>query len=158
MLTISQVTKAFAGRTLFEDASLQVNRGDRVGLVGPNGAGKSTLFSLILGEDLPDQGQITLERSTRLGFLPQEHAAAGEESVLELACAVSPELTKAQRILKYYLRLLRYAWSAKPKIFHILWNDRFQVFDRTALMLYYKLLRKRVVFTAHNVNAAARDN
>src|SRR5205807_4990072 len=65
---------------------------------------------------------------------------------------------KAQRILKYYLRLLRYAWSAKPKIFHILWNDRFQVFDRTALMLYYKLLRKRVVFTAHNVNAAARDN
>src|SRR6185369_16928781 len=69
MLTISQVTKAFGGRTLFEDASLQVNRGDRVGLVGPNGAGKSTLFSLILGEALPDEGKISVEKSATIGFL-----------------------------------------------------------------------------------------
>ncbi|HVF72789.1 MAG TPA: ABC-F family ATP-binding cassette domain-containing protein [Chthoniobacterales bacterium] len=100
MLTISQVTKAFGGRTLFEEASLQVNRGDRVGLVGPNGAGKSTLFSLILGEASPDEGKISLEKSATVGFLPQEHAAAGDETVLELACAISPELVKAQRILK----------------------------------------------------------
>jgi ATP-binding cassette subfamily F protein 3 len=100
MLTISQVTKAFAGRILFEDASLQVNRGDRVGLVGPNGAGKSTLFSLILGEASPDEGKISLEKSATVGFLPQEHAPAGNETVLELACAISPELVKAQRILK----------------------------------------------------------
>src|SRR6266567_747796 len=66
MLTISQLTKSFAGRILFEDASLQVNRGDRVGLVGPNGAGKSTLFSLILGEDLPDVGKISVEKSATL--------------------------------------------------------------------------------------------
>ena len=100
MLTISQVTKAFAGRILFEDASLQVNRGDRVGLVGPNGAGKSTLFSLILGEASPDEGKISLEKSATVGFLPQEHAPAGDETVLELACAASPELAKAQRMLK----------------------------------------------------------
>jgi ATP-binding cassette subfamily F protein 3 len=100
MLTISQVTKAFAGRVLFEEASLQVNRGDRVGLVGPNGAGKSTLFSLILGEASPDEGKISLEKSATVGFLPQEHAPAGDETVIELACAVSPELIKAQRILK----------------------------------------------------------
>src|SRR6202171_3871399 len=86
MLTISQVTKAFAGRTLFEEASLQVNRGDRVGLVGPNGAGKSTLFSLILGEASPDEGRVSVEKSATIGFLPQEHAPAGEETVLELAC------------------------------------------------------------------------
>ena len=88
MLTISQVTKAFAGRTLFEDASLQVNRGDRVGLVGPNGAGKSTLFSLILGESSPDEGQISIQKSATVGFLPQENAPAGEETVLELACGI----------------------------------------------------------------------
>ena len=99
MLTISQVTKAFAGRTLFEDASLQVNRGDRVGLVGPNGAGKSTLFSLILGEASPDEGKVSVEKSATIGFLPQEHATVGEETVLELACAVSPEVAKAQRIM-----------------------------------------------------------
>jgi ATP-binding cassette subfamily F protein 3 len=86
MLTISQITKAFAGRTLFEDASLQVNRGDRVGLVGPNGAGKSTLFALILGEATPDEGRISVEKSASIGFLPQENAPAGDETVLELAC------------------------------------------------------------------------
>src|SRR6186713_377494 len=100
MLTISQVTKAFGGRTLFTDAWLQVNRGDRVGLVGPNGAGKSTLFSLILGEASPDEGKISLERAATVGFLPQEHAPAGDETVLELTTAISPELVKAQRILK----------------------------------------------------------
>jgi ATP-binding cassette subfamily F protein 3 len=100
MLTISQVSKAFAGRILFEDASLQVNRGDRVGLVGPNGAGKSTLFSLILGEASPDEGKVAVEKSATIGFLPQEHAPAGEETVLELACAVSPEVARAQRIMK----------------------------------------------------------
>jgi ATP-binding cassette subfamily F protein 3 len=100
MLTISQVTKAFGGRTLFEEASLQVNRGDRVGLVGPNGAGKSTLFSLILNEATPDAGKVALEKSATVGFLPQENAPAGDETVLELATSVSPELIEAQRVLK----------------------------------------------------------
>ena len=89
MLTISQVTKAFAGRTLFQDASLQVNRGDRVGLVGPNGAGKSTLFSLILGEASPDDGSISIEKSASIGFLPQENAPAGDETVLQFACGLA---------------------------------------------------------------------
>ena len=81
--------KSFAGRVLFEDVSLQVNRGDRIGLVGPNGAGKSTLFSLILGEASPDAGKVSLEKNMTVGFLPQEAAAAGEETVLELACGKS---------------------------------------------------------------------
>ena len=102
MLTLSQVSKAFAGRTLFSDVSLQVNRGDRIGLVGPNGAGKSTLFSLILGEASPDTGRVVLEKSATMGFLPQESAPAGDETVLELACAISPEMVKAQRTIKGY--------------------------------------------------------
>ena len=61
------------------------------------------------------------------------------------------------RVLKYYARLIIYAAKAKPKLFHILWNNKFQLFDCTLLMLYYKLLGKRVVFTAHNVNAGKRD-
>ncbi len=52
MLTVSQLSKSFAGRALFDDVSLQVNRGDRIGLVGPNGAGKSTLFALLPGGPL----------------------------------------------------------------------------------------------------------
>jgi glycosyltransferase involved in cell wall biosynthesis len=64
---------------------------------------------------------------------------------------------KVLRVLKYYVRLIAYAAKAKPKLFHILWNNKFQLFDCTVLMLYYKLLSKRVVFTAHNVNAGKRD-
>ncbi len=100
MLTISQLSKSFGGRVLFENASLQVNRGDRVGLVGPNGAGKSTLFSLILGEASADEGRVSLERAATIGYLPQESAPAGEETVLELACAINPELARAQRIIQ----------------------------------------------------------
>src|SRR6266513_1364695 len=102
MLSVSQLSKSFSGRILFDDVSLQVNRGDRIGLVGPNGAGKSTLFSLILGEASPDTGQITIEKSATIGFLPQKTAAAKDETVLELALATTPELSEAQKVIKQH--------------------------------------------------------
>jgi D-inositol-3-phosphate glycosyltransferase len=66
-------------------------------------------------------------------------------------------LGKVWSLASYYVRLLKYAATAEPKIFHILWNNKFEAFDRTLLMLYYKLLGKKIVFTAHNVNTKARD-
>jgi glycosyltransferase involved in cell wall biosynthesis len=66
-------------------------------------------------------------------------------------------LSKVARILTYYGRLVRYALIAKPKIFHILWNNKFETIDRTLLTLYYKLVGKRVVLTVHNVNVGQRD-
>jgi D-inositol-3-phosphate glycosyltransferase len=65
---------------------------------------------------------------------------------------------KVLRILKYYAALMLYAAKSKPRIFHILWNNKFETFDRTLLTLYYKLLGKKVVLTAHNVNFAKRDS
>ena len=50
---------------------------------------------------------------------------------------------KVFRVSMYYARLIRYAATAKPRIFHILWNNKFELFDRTLLMLYYRLLGKR---------------
>src|SRR5262249_933441 len=67
-------------------------------------------------------------------------------------------MAKALRVLSYYVRLIRYAATARPTLFHILWNNKFQLFDRTLLMLYYRLLGKKIVFTAHNVNAGRRDS
>ena len=104
MLAISEVSKSFGGRTLFSDVSLQVNRGDRIGLVGPNGAGKSTLFSLILQQESPDAGTIAFQTDITVGYLPQESAPAGDETVLELATAITPEIVKLQKQLK--------AWEA----------------------------------------------
>jgi ATP-binding cassette subfamily F protein 3 len=99
MLTLSQVTKSFNGRTLFEEASLQLNRGDRIGLVGPNGAGKSTLLGVILGREQPDSGSVAWERGANFGYLPQESAPVGNETVLQLACAVSAEMAAALKVL-----------------------------------------------------------
>jgi D-inositol-3-phosphate glycosyltransferase len=64
---------------------------------------------------------------------------------------------KIARVLIYYWRLIRYAAAAKPTIFHLLWNNKLEFLDRTLLMVYYKLLGKKIVFTAHNVNAGKRD-
>lgn len=114
MLSLSEVSKAFAGRALFTDLSLQVNRGDRIGLVGPNGAGKTTLFALILGTEPMDGGEITFQRGVRIGHLPQESAPAGEETVLELATGVTPELVALQR----QWRELRAAPDPDPVLLH----------------------------------------
>jgi len=67
-------------------------------------------------------------------------------------------LAKALRVLAYYRRLIIYALFAKPPIFHILWNNKFETFDRIILTLYYKALGKKIVLTVHNVNAAKRDD
>ena len=84
------------GRTLFENASLQVNYGDRVALVGPNGAGKSTLFKLILRELAADEGTVERDEWTMVGYLPQEGEAVGDESVLDVATGRTslPELAR----------------------------------------------------------------
>ncbi|HEU5077753.1 MAG TPA: ABC-F family ATP-binding cassette domain-containing protein [Opitutaceae bacterium] len=85
MLTLADVSKSYGTRELFRDVSLFIARTDRYGLVGPNGAGKSTLFNLILGEEAPDDGTIEWERGADFGFLPQESAPVGEESILQIA-------------------------------------------------------------------------
>src|SRR5271155_3046597 len=99
MLTLSEISKAYGGRVLFADVTLQLNREDRIGLVGPNGAGKSTLFSIILGEESTDAGKVMKERNVVLGYLPQESAPVGDETILELATAISPEFVKLRRLI-----------------------------------------------------------
>jgi glycosyltransferase involved in cell wall biosynthesis len=66
-------------------------------------------------------------------------------------------VTKVLRVAKYYVRLIAYAVRSEAKIFHILWNNKLELFDRTFLMLFYKAMGKHIVLTAHNVNARKRD-
>jgi ATP-binding cassette, subfamily F, member 3 len=100
MLTVSKISKGFGPQTLFTDISLRLLRGDRVGLVGPNGTGKTTLFSIILGETESDSGKIELERGIRIGFLPQESAPTGDETVIELATSISSEMEEVYTTLR----------------------------------------------------------
>ena len=106
MLSVHNVSKTYAGRTLFSGVSFHINRGEKIGLIGPNGAGKSTLFSLLLRESTPDDGQVTMEKGLNFGFLPQESAPVDDVTVLQLATGHVDEHhrwelePKAKRILK----------------------------------------------------------
>ena len=100
MLSIRELKKSVGGRILFENASMQINYGDRVALVGPNGAGKSTLFSIILKRNTPDEGSIERDAWTMVGYLPQEGEAVGEETVLEVATGRAAEIPALEKKLK----------------------------------------------------------
>ncbi len=150
MLTLSELSKSYGGRTLFSEVTQQINRTDRLGLVGPNGAGKSTLFNLILGTESADEGEISFQRGVTLGYLPQESAPAGNETVLELAVGITPEMVELQRRMKafdaghdhesddYHEVLQRFVelggYQLEPKAKHILHGLSFREtdFDRPA--------------------------
>lgn len=102
MIILSNISKAYGPKTLFSDVSLRLLRGEKLGLVGPNGAGKTTLFSIILGELEEDSGKVELERGKTIGFLPQESAPTGEETVIELATAISTELSEIQKKIRLH--------------------------------------------------------
>ncbi|HEU6447992.1 MAG TPA: ABC-F family ATP-binding cassette domain-containing protein [Verrucomicrobiae bacterium] len=104
MLTVAGLSKSFGGRELFDEVSLTLQSGERVAIVGPNGAGKSTLLKIILGKEEPDSGEVTFMRGTRIGYLPQESEAVGNETVLEIAVPHEHEhdgqfIAKAKQIL-----------------------------------------------------------
>ncbi len=100
MLTIRNLKKSHGGNVLFENASMQVNYGERVALVGPNGAGKSTLFSIILAKDEPDSGTVERDPWTMVGFLPQEAEAVGDETVLDIATGRATEVPLLEKTLR----------------------------------------------------------
>jgi len=90
MIKVNQLSKSYFARELFTDVSFQMNAGDRLGLVGRNGHGKSTLFKLILGQEEPDSGEITIPRSYRIGHLEQ-HLHFTRPTILEEAALGLPE-------------------------------------------------------------------
>lgn len=82
MIALNDLSKSYGKRVLFQDISLNINQGEKIGLIGPNGAGKSTLFSLILGELEPSAGSIQISKNLHIGYLPQESSFASEHTVL----------------------------------------------------------------------------
>ncbi|MBW1904074.1 MAG: ABC-F family ATP-binding cassette domain-containing protein, partial [Deltaproteobacteria bacterium] len=82
LASVNDVSLALGGHTLFDGLSLQVHKGDHIGLVGPNGSGKSSLFRLLAGSIEPDGGVVKTPPGVRVGFLPQEIASFPNERVL----------------------------------------------------------------------------
>ena len=72
MIRLDQVSKQHGPQILFVEASAAIHRGEKVGLVGPNGAGKSTIFRMIMREESPDEGQVSIDKNVRIGYFSQD--------------------------------------------------------------------------------------
>src|SRR5450830_750935 len=92
MISFSHVSKQYGRQVLFVDASFQLNPGEKVGLVGPNGSGKTTLFRMIAGEEIPDEGDVSVPRKMTIGYFRQDVEEMSGRSVLDEAIAGSGRL------------------------------------------------------------------
>jgi ATPase subunit of ABC transporter with duplicated ATPase domains len=92
VLSLSRISKQYGRQVLFVDASFQLNPGEKVGLVGPNGAGKTTIFRMITGEELPDEGDVSVPKKMSIGYFRQDVDEMSGRSVLDEAIAGSGRL------------------------------------------------------------------
>jgi ATP-binding cassette subfamily F protein 3 len=97
VIQLESVSKGYGGQAIFHDLTWTITGGERIGLVGPNGAGKTTLCRILAAVEEPDQGRVSRARSTTVGYLPQEVAVAGEQSVLDEALSGFEEVWKLER-------------------------------------------------------------
>ncbi len=89
MIAFASVNKQYGRQLLFVDASFQLNPGEKAGLVGPNGAGKTTIFRMIMGDEAPDDGEVTVPKKLSLGYFRQDVEEMSGRSVLDEAIAGS---------------------------------------------------------------------
>ncbi len=89
MISFSNIHKQYGKQLLFVDASFQLNPGEKVGLVGPNGSGKTTLFRMIVGEEAPDEGEVSVPKRLTIGYFRQDVEEMKGRSVLDEAIAGS---------------------------------------------------------------------
>src|SRR6187455_1446281 len=89
MISFANVSKQYGRQVLFVEASFQLNPGEKVGLVGPNGAGKTTLFRMVVGEEAPDEGEVSVPKKLTVGYFRQDVEEMSGRSVLDEAIAGS---------------------------------------------------------------------
>jgi ATPase subunit of ABC transporter with duplicated ATPase domains len=89
LISFSNIHKQYGKQLIFVDASFQLNPGEKVGLVGPNGAGKTTLFRMVVGEESPDEGEVSVPKKLTIGYFRQDVEEMQGRSVLDEAIAGS---------------------------------------------------------------------
>jgi ATPase subunit of ABC transporter with duplicated ATPase domains len=91
MIRLDNVSKQAGHHILFIEASAALNKGEKIGLVGPNGAGKTTLFRMIAGQELPDEGQVSIDRGITIGYFSQDVGEmSGRSAVAEVMDGAGP--------------------------------------------------------------------
>jgi len=92
MISFSNIHKQYGKQLIFVDASFQLNPGEKVGLVGPNGSGKTTLFRMVVGEESPDEGEVSVPKKLTVGYFRQDVEEMSGRPVLDEAIAGSGRL------------------------------------------------------------------
>src|SRR5271165_5990403 len=106
MIAFSNINKQYGKQLIFVDASFQLNPGEKVGLVGPNGAGKTTLFRMVVGEEAPDEGEVTVPKRMTIGYFRQDVEEMAGRSVLDEAIAGSGRAGDLHHELEHLQRAL----------------------------------------------------
>src|SRR3989442_9887294 len=112
MISFANVNKQYGKQVLFVDASFQLNPGEKVGLVGPNGAGKTTIFRMIVGDETPDDGEVSVPRRLTIGYFRQDVEEMSGRSVLDEAIAGSGRVGD----LHHELESLHHAMSDPSRV------------------------------------------
>jgi len=106
VLEVSHLAKSFGGEFLFKDLSIQVERGERIGIIGPNGTGKTTLLKIIMGKEKPDEGEVKIGKEIKIGYYDQHLAELNSEnSVLEEVWSINPGM-KIEELRSFLGRFL----------------------------------------------------
>ena len=101
MIRLDNVSKQAGHQILFIEASAALNKGEKIGLVGPNGAGKTTLFRMITGQELPDEGQVSIDRGISIGYFSQDVGEmSGRSAVTEVMDGAGPVSVVAAELRK----------------------------------------------------------
>src|SRR5271168_3893171 len=106
MIYFSNINKQYGKQLIFVEASFQLNPGEKVGLVGPNGSGKTTLFRMVVGEEEPDEGEVTVPKKLTVGYFRQDVEEMSGRSVLDEAIAGSGRAGDLHHELEYLQRAL----------------------------------------------------
>jgi ATPase subunit of ABC transporter with duplicated ATPase domains len=99
MIRLDNISKQIGHQILFIEASAALQKGEKIGLVGPNGAGKTTLFRMITGQELPDEGQVAVDRGVTIGYFSQDVGEmSGRSAVSEVMDGAGPISTVAAEL------------------------------------------------------------
>lgn len=102
MVSLSNLNKHYGSKILYDDASLQINPGEKIGLVGPNGAGKTTVFRIITGEEGVDGGYVSIPNKLVISYFSQNIAEMGGRSALEEVVSADKTIAKLGAKLKEF--------------------------------------------------------
>jgi ATPase subunit of ABC transporter with duplicated ATPase domains len=106
MISFSNIQKQYGKQLIFVDANFQLNPGEKVGLVGPNGAGKTTLFRMAIGEELPDDGDVSVPKKLTIGYFRQDVEEMQGRSVIDEAIAGSGRIGDLHHELEHLQRAM----------------------------------------------------